>query len=274
MPEPPRVWVQSPWRHFAWTAECFRGVVPATGPGYWMSNRAEGPRRARVWETSLGDNHASLVFEEFGGNRLTSRQVPLRPRMRVGLFAIESNEESGLAERIHELRDLARTSASDATSTCWHENGGNGIPMIPGVDSERPSSPTAPNLSTGFSTTRACRSTTKCPCPESRAFGVRLPGPGQPVCGNGPGLSALWPGVLEFQDSETDFLKEQLDPRVWWNGELPRCSTTSNPDFGQCVGRRVRDGRAPRSRCSRRRDRLQPGRIRRTRRAQSLDRPR
>ena len=50
-----------------------RESSPATGPSYWMRNRAEGPRRARVWETSLGDNHASLVLEEFDGESADDR---------------------------------------------------------------------------------------------------------------------------------------------------------------------------------------------------------
>ena len=101
------------------------------------------------------------------------------------------------------------------------------------------------------------------------------PGLGNQFAGMGRGLSALWPGVLELQDSETDFLKEQLDPRVWWNGELPRSFDDHRSPILGSVSVGARDGRAPRSRClSRRRDRLQFGRIRGARRAESLDRPR
>ena len=74
-----------------------------------MRNRAEWPRAARQPGSSLGDNHASVILEECDDNRLTARRDSLRPKMRIGLFAIEANDESGLAERVHELSDMARS---------------------------------------------------------------------------------------------------------------------------------------------------------------------
>ena len=48
------------------------------------------------------------------------------------------------------------------------------------------------------------------------------PGLGNQFAGMGRALSALWPDVLDAQDSESGYLKEQLDPRVWWDDRLPR----------------------------------------------------
>ena len=103
-----------------------RRILPALGsvdgPSFWMRNRAEGPRRARVSVSSLGDNHGHVTLEEFGENRLTERRGPLLARMRIGLFAIEADDESGLARRMRELSDMARASSGlsiDSLATQW-----------------------------------------------------------------------------------------------------------------------------------------------------------
>ncbi len=85
---------------------------PAHGPDYWMRNRADGSRRARVEASSLGGNHAVVVLEECDGDRQREWQDVVRPSMKVGVFAIEANDESGLSERLYELRDLARKSSA------------------------------------------------------------------------------------------------------------------------------------------------------------------
>jgi acyl transferase domain-containing protein/3-hydroxymyristoyl/3-hydroxydecanoyl-(acyl carrier protein) dehydratase len=198
------------------------GSDPASGPSYWIRNRAEGPRRARVSETSLGDNHASLILEEFEGKRAMARQDALHPRMRIGLFAIESNEESGLAERVDELRDLARTSSARDIDMLarewWHR-----YPNDPGrrfgkavvADSVEALAQALDDLS-------AEKREQHAPAAVPARLAFVYPGLGNQFAGMGRGLSALWPGVLDFQDSQNELLKEQLDPRVWWNGELPR----------------------------------------------------
>ena len=90
-----------------------RRILPAlgsdNGPSFWMRNRAEGPRRAQVSASSLGDNHGHVVLEEFEEHRLTERRDSLRPGTNIGLFAIEADDESALAQRIRELSDMART---------------------------------------------------------------------------------------------------------------------------------------------------------------------
>ena len=143
--------------------------------------------------------------------------------MRVGLFAIESNEESGLAERIHELRDLARTSSArdiDLLAREWWQR----YPNDPAASIRNGRRRRQRRISRSDSRQlEHAEARPRRPCHGSRwRLAFVYPGLGNQFAGMGRGLSALWPGVLELQDSETDFLKEQLDPRVWWNGELPR----------------------------------------------------
>ena len=47
------------------------------------------------------------------------------------------------------------------------------------------------------------------------------PGLGNQFVGMGRGLSVLWPEVLRSQDAAHGFLRDQLDPRVWWADDAP-----------------------------------------------------
>ena len=68
------------------------------------------------------------------------------------------------------------------------------------------------------------------------------PGLGNQFAGMGRALSVLWPDVLDFQDAETGYLKQQLDPDIWWNDELPaHVCRSSRPNPRQRVVRRARD---------------------------------
>ncbi len=58
------------------------------------------------------------------------------------------------------------------------------------------------------------------PHPNRLAF--VYPGLGNQFAGMGRALSALWPDVLDAQDLECGYLREQLDPLVWWQDPLPR----------------------------------------------------
>src|SRR5262249_43513636 len=81
--------------------------LPAA-PQYWLRNRADGPRRAAVSASSLGGNCIHVVLEESSrqetptSERRLERSHPLGAR-RLGLFAIEADDEAGLSERIREL---------------------------------------------------------------------------------------------------------------------------------------------------------------------------
>ena len=47
------------------------------------------------------------------------------------------------------------------------------------------------------------------------------PGLGNQFAGMGRALSVLWPAVLRAQDAENEFLRDQLDPRIWWADDAP-----------------------------------------------------
>jgi acyl transferase domain-containing protein/3-hydroxymyristoyl/3-hydroxydecanoyl-(acyl carrier protein) dehydratase len=204
-----------------------RRILPAPGvfnePSFWMRNRAEGPRRAQVNVTSLGDNHGRVVLEECAENRQTERPGPLRPRMIIGLFAIEADDESAFAERIHELSKSARTPSGrdiDSLAREWWQR-----------------YPNDPRLRLGKAivgeSVEALQRTLELASQENHArdshdtgppnrLALVYPGLGNQFAGMGRALSAWWPEVLDRQDSESGYLRDQLDPRVWWADQLPR----------------------------------------------------
>ena len=145
--------------------------------------------------------------------------------MQFGLFAIEADDESGLAERIHELSDMARASSArdiDTLARQWWQRHPNDprlrLGMAVVADGVESLAANARSREPGRSTRR------RCPLPPWLRIGLAFvyPGLGNQFAGMGRVLSALWPDVLDAQDSENGYLQEQLDPRVWWNDELPR----------------------------------------------------
>ena len=147
-----------------------------------MRNRAEGPRRARVSVSSLGDNYGRVDLEEFDDNAGNARRAALRPRMRLGLFAIEADDEPELAERIHELSDMARASSArdiDTLARQWWQRHPNDPRLRFGKAVVADS---VESLQRALDLASQEKSRARCPChADSESAGVCLPGPGQPV---------------------------------------------------------------------------------------------
>ncbi len=220
-----------------------RRILPDEGtvkrPRFWMRNRAEGPRRARSVSPcdpeSLGgtairrQRRSSLrngIFEEHEESLVTA-QRDFRPAMKqAGLFAIEADDESGLAERFRELREMAISFSGqniDALARKWWQRHPNDPRLRLGkgiladsvsslehildrslVDLQKPDR----------------RATTDIGRLAPKRVAFVYPGLGNQFAGMGRDLAAFFPEVLCGQDAESGFLREQLDPRVWWQDEL------------------------------------------------------
>ena len=111
-----------------------------------------------------------------------------------------------------------------------------------------PSLPTASNLFSGRSISSAARSTSKLPVlpwPRIgwrlfiRAWAINSPGWGE-------GFRPSGLTCLIVRTRKRDFLREQLDPHIWWSDRTAsRVRRPSLADPGQRVGRCPRDRRAP-----------------------------
>jgi acyl transferase domain-containing protein/3-hydroxymyristoyl/3-hydroxydecanoyl-(acyl carrier protein) dehydratase len=216
----------------------YSGAVPSSvflpeGPQFWMRNRSEGPRRATVSASNLGGNRQSVILEEFEDDRGATL-----PDRRLGLFAIEAEDRAGLVEQIGHLAGLARGASSlgiDRLAREWWRASRNdprrarGIAVI--ADSafslerllvaalERVNGDHRPDPHRSGEFNRIYLGESIASGPKRMAF--VYPGLGNQFLGMGRGLSVLWPEVLRAQDAASEFLRDQLDPRVWWADDAP-----------------------------------------------------
>ncbi len=206
---------------------------PNTGSGI-----AQGTRCAAVKVTGCGGVGAELVLLEHPADTdgplvQTSRKPPL------ALFAVEAGDERGLIERLHELGSLAATWSSDdahSLARAWWQKRRND-PLLPRglaivadrVDELKRAIAVVEKQVRGGGPegTLSAGETAKVYYdPAAEAFGDRIafvyPGLGSHFAGMGRELATFWPDVLRAHDTRTGFLRDQLDPSIWWNGELPR----------------------------------------------------
>jgi acyl transferase domain-containing protein/3-hydroxymyristoyl/3-hydroxydecanoyl-(acyl carrier protein) dehydratase len=189
---------------------------PSTGPAYWTRNRAEGPRRARVTCSSLADNHASVILEECNEGRSLARGELFRPKLRMGVFAIEANDERGITARVRELSDMARgSSPSEIASLArqWWQRHPNDPALQFGLGIVADSVESLLR-ELDLVSPEKFRQSAAAPLTSNRLAFV-YPGLGNQFAGMGRDLSAVWPAVLDRHDAETGYLRAQLDPGVW-----------------------------------------------------------
>ena len=87
-----------------------RRIMPTGGmqsePGFWMRNRAEGPRRARMSVASLGGVHGHVELEEFGDSGDDrARGQCFSPKSVRTLCRSKPTTSRNLALESHELSD-------------------------------------------------------------------------------------------------------------------------------------------------------------------------
>ncbi len=237
----PGVRKSSRWPNEVWSQA--RGAVVPEGPQFWVRNRAEGPRRAAVSATSLCGRAQHVVLEEFeggnarhepaGGTIAPERSQPLGPRP-ISLFALEADDEPGLLARIDELATIAhddRAAAIEALARRWWHRHRNqpGLRFGLAIVADGPRS-LARLLGEAAKCVRGGRGPGRPRLLESGRLFYRgfaplasnrlaflYPGLGSHFPGMGRELSALWPEVLRAQDATSGFLREQLDPAIWWS---------------------------------------------------------
>jgi 3-hydroxymyristoyl/3-hydroxydecanoyl-(acyl carrier protein) dehydratase len=198
---------------------------PSDGPRFWMRNRSEGARRARVSATSLGGHHGRVGLEEFDHDRAKSPLSSRSPRRQCALFAMEADDRSGLLDQITELGEMCQTSSPpdiDRLARQWWQRHPNNPRLKLGtafvVDG-------VPSLVRRLGVARRDldREAFVSFAPNRVAF--VYPGLGNQFAGMGQGLSVLWPEVVDAEDHENGQLLDQFDPRVWWRTQLPRTFT-------------------------------------------------
>ncbi len=243
------------------------------GAQFWLRNRASGPRRACVAASSPDGSSHHLVLEEYpeskkgsgakssekgsgakfpkslekGSGALSSpearaitRSQPLGAR-RLGLFALEAQDEQGLIDQIATLGAMVRVSPErqvDLLARNWWQLSNNdprlryGLAIVAdGFDSlermlgaaERRIREELPEERTkaGESSRVYFRPS---PTLDPNRVAFVYPGLGNQFAGMCRAISSLWPDVLRAQDEQNEYLRDQLDPGVWWSAKLPEAS--------------------------------------------------
>jgi acyl transferase domain-containing protein/3-hydroxymyristoyl/3-hydroxydecanoyl-(acyl carrier protein) dehydratase len=193
------------------------------GPSFWMRNRAQGPRRARMNVTSLGGVRGHVELEEFGDDTSTGRIASHSAPRRFALFAIEADDHSGIAEHIDELREMTRTATGgdiDTLARQWWQRHPND-PRLKLGKAIVADSLHQLERSLDIARLENRRQDVAATLPSNRLAFV-YPGLGNQFAGMGRALSVFWPDVFDVQDQENGYLRDQFDPKVWWRDELPR----------------------------------------------------
>ena len=235
---------------------CLReaGVIPATvffpdGSQFWVRNRAQGPRRAGVAATNLGGDCQFVILEEFDdvssesspGSRSSGSVIRdcHSPSSGLGLFAIEAGDRAGLVAQIRKLAALARGDSAreieNLAREWWKTNSNDArqrhgmavvadaiesLVVLLGDALERVIGGSGDESKRAEDCNRIYQGPSLPSSPNRIAF--VYPGLGNQYPGMGRELAVMWPEVLRAQDAENEFLRDQLDPRVWWASNGPQ----------------------------------------------------
>ena len=214
------------------------------GSQFWMRNRSAGARRAAVVASSVSGNCQRVVLEEVEADPAADspavQQFDSAGRQ-PGLFAIQAEDRSGLFVQIKRLAALASgewpRGIDQLARAWWRANRddstlAHGLAIIAdGVESLRSLLDEALERARGGGQSHVRRQASG----ESNRIYLRraipsgakrlafvYPGLGNQFPGMGRSLSLVWPELLRTLDAENDFLRDQLDPRVWWADDAPR----------------------------------------------------
>ncbi len=182
-------------------------------PQYWLRNRADGPRQAIVHSANAQGSQIRVVLEEAPTPRPTDPSITRLGR-REAIFAIEADDASGLKRQLQLLREHAKASPVvdiDALARTWwqaHPNDphqSHGLAIV--ADSQDDLLRQVDALSVSAAHT----------LPPMPRVAFVFPGSGNHYAGMGRELAQAFPDVLRRQDGETQRLRDQILPEVFWD---------------------------------------------------------
>ncbi|MGE3819739.1 MAG: beta-ketoacyl synthase N-terminal-like domain-containing protein, partial [Isosphaeraceae bacterium] len=223
---------------------------PSAGPRFWLRDRVEGPRTARVAGEGVDGGRVHVIVQEYENGPITPSGTSAT-QGRPSLFVVEADDPSGLLTVLDDLESWIDP-ASDVASLAraWWARRPNdpskrlGLAILADdpaglastVVEARRAVQGQPHLATRPGQAR--RETVHFePEPLGTPGGVALvyPGLGNAYPGMGRAISAAWPEVFRRLDAETSRLRSQLAPAASWEGASAEHSDLRAPIMAQVV---------------------------------------
>ena len=200
----------------------YNRVLP--GPRrHWLRNRADGPRRAGVSGMSVDGNCCHVVLEEYESEEFHQPVGEIIGKATDALFAIEADDEAGLAAESRRLSDWLESQRDTANArrlaARWHHEN----PLEPskkfGLAVVAARGSDVAQLLSSVDETRVFQS--KKPLANEGSLAFVYPGSGNHYHGMGRELALCFPEILHRHDGENRYLKRQMVPDWFWGAAPP-----------------------------------------------------
>lgn len=224
----------------------------ASGPGFWLRDEADGPRRAAIAATGADGTVCHVVLEEYTSANLEPHPLGDLPE---AVFAVHAESPTELVIRLGELGDRALSHGAGSIgqmAQAWFAS----VPRT-GSHTVGLSARTTVELreQVAFAAEVIGRNPNT-PIPDPQAQELRpairdrvfynpnpigpqakvaivFPGSGNQFAGMGRDLSAHFPQILRQQQTENQRLRSQYAPDRFWADAIPTGTTAKQFLFGQ-----------------------------------------
>lgn len=212
-------------------------------PRFWLTNRAEGPRRAVVSGTSVDGNCVYMLLEEHPKSNAEPVFISGRE---PGVFPLNAESASELVRQLDRLQQLATDGPIHQLAARWRrsaapeQSGRCRLVLVAGSAAELREAIAAARIHLlhrsdwrveGEWADRIRYS--PAPLRASGKLALVFPGSGNHFFGMGRELAARFPAVLQRQQSENQRLRDQFAPDHFWHGESGKDVDPIHAMFGQ-----------------------------------------
>ena len=189
---------------------------------HWLRDRADGPRRAGVSGMSVDGNCCHVVLEEYESAEFHQPVGEIVGKQTDALFAIEADDEAGLAAESRRLSGWLESQPDADVRTLaarWHHQNPLEPSMKLGVAVVAARGSDIASLLQGADETRVFRA--KKPLAREGSLAFVYPGSGNHYHGMGRELALSFPEILRRHDSENRYLRRQMKPEWFWGARPP-----------------------------------------------------
>ncbi len=233
----------------------YQEVRPGDPTQYWLHNRANGPRRARVHSSGVDGSHFTFILEEYPANTTlqptAEREQPLGAREEA-VFVVEGDSTAELLGGLESLKAFAANRAArniEAVARDWFRatppNAARSLAVscvarsatelaeqIEFAMESLRANPGEPFVASAKAALRDRVYYTPSPLGPKAKIALVFPGSGNQFDGMGRDLAVQWPAVLRRQQAESERLRDQFAPAFFWANRTTE-ATPRDLMFGQ-----------------------------------------